>query len=116
MKPIKHHPLVVNALISDVIGHIECSSQEHMEEVFTSIVSHYNAKVIVSLGRPVSAFLWPIKGKKSRSAREYNLSHHVISVKKHMGITSNGVEFWRVLLKPVSGYKNAAELKAACID
>lgn len=116
MKPIKHHPRVKTALEVDIPGTIQCSSKQEMECLFQEIVSHYNSRVVIKLGYEYTALLWAISGPKSRAARDLKVSHHTISVSKHYGLAGNGKEFFRILLKPVSGYANAAEMRTACIN
>lgn len=115
-KPVIHHSLVVEALNKDIPGYIHCRSKEEMESLFQEIISHYNSRVVVQLGRELTAFLWLIPGAKSRTAREYGITHHVIVVGKMSGRAGDGKDYWRIQLKSAGSYKVAAEMRAACID
>lgn len=77
MKPFQHHPKVRQALQKDIPGSIECQSQQEMDLLFREIAEHYGSNVIKKNGREYTALLWPIKGRKSRTARDCGISHRV---------------------------------------
>ena len=114
MKPIKHHPLVTEALNQGVPGSIPCSSKEEMESVFNQIASHYGNKVVQGHLQPYTAILWPIGPKRSRMAREAGITHHVIKVSTWERWTSAGEKF-SVTLKTTTCAKESARWHKECI-